>query len=93
MPYFAKPHMKLLSKHVFSVWEAVSKFLQYLKDQVARTSEVQSNIETEASAEDILVQKIKAVRCAELFWKKVSLILKDYGMVSRDITPFLSVLS
>ena len=54
---------------------------------------MQSNIETEASAEDILVQKIKAVRCAELFWKKVSLILKEYGMVSRDITPFLSILS
>ena len=31
--------MKLLHKQVFPVWESVSKYLQYLKDQVARTSE------------------------------------------------------
>ena len=39
--------MKLLSK-VFSVYKAASKYLQYLKDQVVRTSEAQDVTETES---------------------------------------------
>ena len=39
--------MKLLSK-VFSVYKAASKYLQYLNDQVVRTSEAQDVTETES---------------------------------------------
>ena len=41
--YFSKPHMNLLKEHVYTVCEAVSKYLQHLDNQVTRTTEAQSN--------------------------------------------------
>lgn len=44
--YITKPHIKVLSEQVFLLCEALSKYLKYMKDQVARTSETQNVTET-----------------------------------------------
>ena len=41
--YFSKPHMNLLKEHLYTVCEAVSKYLEYLDDQLTRTTEAQNN--------------------------------------------------
>ena len=41
--YFSRPHMNLLKEHVYAVSEAVSKYLEYLDNQVTRTTEAQNN--------------------------------------------------
>ena len=41
--YFSKPQMNLLKEHVYAVCEAVSKYLEYLDNQVTRTTSAQSN--------------------------------------------------
>ena len=41
--YFSKPHMNLLKEHVYAVCEAVSKYLEYLDNQVTRTTEAPNN--------------------------------------------------
>ena len=41
--YFSKQHMNLLKEHVHAVCEAVSKYLDYLDNQVTRTTEAQNN--------------------------------------------------
>ena len=46
--YFSKPHMSLLKEHAYTVCEAVSKHLEYLDNQVTRTTEAQNNTLIEA---------------------------------------------
>ena len=41
--YFSKQHMNLLKEHVYAVSKAVSEYLEYLGNQVTRTTEVQNN--------------------------------------------------
>ena len=41
--YFSKPHMNLLKEHIYTAYEAVSKYLEYLDNQVTRTTETQNN--------------------------------------------------
>ena len=40
--YFSKPHMNLLNEHVYAVCESVSKYLEYLDNQVTRTTEAEN---------------------------------------------------
>ena len=37
--YFSKPHMNLLKEHVHTLCEAISKYLEYLENQVTRATE------------------------------------------------------
>ena len=41
--HFSKQHMNLLTEHVYAVSEAVSKYFEYLDNQVTRTTKVQNN--------------------------------------------------
>ena len=41
--YFSKQHMNLLKGYVHAVSKGVSKYLEYLDNQVTRTTEVQNN--------------------------------------------------
>ena len=34
--YFSKPHMNLLKEHVYALCEAVTKYLEYLDNQVIK---------------------------------------------------------
>ena len=41
--YLSKSHMNILKEHVYAVWKAVSNYLEYLDNEVSRTTEAQNN--------------------------------------------------
>ena len=62
--------MNLLKEHVYAVCEAVSKYLEYLGNQVTTTAESQHKTEKEVLTKEFLIRKIKAVPRIDLFWSK-----------------------
>ena len=42
--YFSKPHMNLLKEHVYALYEASSKYFEYLDNQVSRTTEAKISL-------------------------------------------------
>ena len=68
--YFLKPHMNLPKEHINTVCKAVSKYLEYIGNQVTRTSEAQNVMEKVLSIEEFSIRKIKPLPHVNLFWSE-----------------------